>query len=282
MNPVRNASANAESSDIGVEHKASGDRDRQSAALHRENTAANRFWGAAKGVGGLLESGVGLAAGGAAAWTGVGAAAGALVVLHGADTAAAGLREMLTGAEQESFTEHGLASLLGQQTAELADAGIGVAGTLGVGAFSGLCRSEALVAKTVRWTDRLLPGEGMTGPFGDVLVSRLGTSIDRAQVLLHERVHRFLSPDAFAPFARARASMRSFLYSYSSLFRWGEEALAETVAQVGTKSMTGMSVGEAAAEGLSFPVTNGYVTLTDLGLEAAGAAGKALDAAHSY
>ena len=237
-----------------------------------------RAWGLAKTAGGALETAAGIAGGIASSWSGIGAAAGGAVTLHGADTTISGVRQMYSGQRTESLTSQGIAALTGSEAAgELADAGLGIAGTAGVGLATRIAASEPLAAKTVQWTDQLLPGEGMTGPYGDMLLSRLGSALDRAQVYIHEKVHSILSPAADGIFSGIRADLRSFLYSESQLMRYGEEALAETVAQVETRGDSGLSLADAVQKGLEFPIANGYVTIPGLAAEAAGAAGKVID-----
>lgn len=103
----------------------------------------DRFWGGLKAVGGAIETGAGLAlvsAGVATGWTGVGlllVAAGAVVTAHGLDTVQAGVRTVITGQNTDTFTSLGLQKAgLSRRAANLIDAGIGVAGTLGATAVA--------------------------------------------------------------------------------------------------------------------------------------------------
>ncbi|HKO54023.1 MAG TPA: hypothetical protein VJV79_40220 [Polyangiaceae bacterium] len=101
---------------------------------------------------------------------------------------------------------------------------------------------------------RLAAGEGMTTMFGDITVSSRGSTADRALVLLHEKVHQFFAPKLV--FLRGyRASTRYNSYTRSSLYRYIEEALAETIAQVGVLGFRKFFVG------VRFPVDNGYMYL---------------------
>jgi len=77
-------------------------------------------------------------------------------------------------------------------------------------------------------------------------------------VLLHERVHQALAP-RFYLLRDYRVSNRAGSYVRSSLWRYIEEAMAETVAQVGVRGVTEF------LEGVRFPVANGYVYLTRTG-----------------
>jgi len=49
-----------------------------------------------------------------------------------------------------------------------------------------------------------------------------------------------------------------WLYQRSHFFRYTEEALAETAAQVGTRDMTGLSFPQAVRQGLKFPLNPNY------------------------
>jgi len=77
-------------------------------------------------------------------------------------------------------------------------------------------------------------------------------------VLLHERVHQFLAPKLYL-LRRVRVENRIGSYFKSSLYRYIEEMLAETVAQVGVNGLSKVLVG------LKFPVANGYIYLTRAG-----------------
>jgi len=84
-------------------------------------------------------------------------------------------------------------------------------------------------------------------------------------------VHSFLSPDQSSFLSGVRADIRMGLYQRSNVFRYGEEALAETTAQLGTRSMTGLSRGQAIYKGLSFPMNGHYgISKTGLVVESAG------------
>jgi hypothetical protein len=104
--------------------------------------------------------------------------------------------------------------------------------------------------------DVTLPaGEGFTTFWGDIRVSTLGSATDRALVLLHEKVHQFLAPK-FYILREYRANARGMSYVRSSLWRYIEEALAETIAQVGVNGFRQFFTG------IRFPVGNGYMYLT--------------------
>ncbi|HKO50776.1 MAG TPA: hypothetical protein VJV79_23815 [Polyangiaceae bacterium] len=107
--------------------------------------------------------------------------------------------------------------------------------------------------------DATLPaGQGLTSYFGDNQVSSRGSASDRALALLHEKVHQFLAPKlAFLREYRANTLAKS--YTRSSLWRYIEEALCETIAQVGVLGFKKFFVG------VRFPVKNGYMFLTQGG-----------------
>jgi hypothetical protein len=101
-------------------------------------------------------------------------------------------------------------------------------------------------------------GTGWTTFWGDVEISSAGSANDRALVQLHERVHQLLAPKLYL-LRRVRVENRIGSYFKSSLYRYIEEMLAETVAQVGVNGLSKVLVG------LKFPVANGYVYLTRIG-----------------
>jgi hypothetical protein len=70
---------------------------------------------------------------------------------------------------------------------------------------------------------------------------------------------------------------RIALYQNSQLVRFAEEAAAETTAQVGTRSMSGLSLGEAIGTGIRFPFNGAYAPMSAWGIarEAIGMAGGA-------
>lgn len=105
---------------------------------------------------------------------------------------------------------------------------------------------------SVRQDPSLGAGQGSTSFWGNVQVSSKGSAADQAVVLLHERVHQFLAPklDILRSY---RASNRAGSYMRSSLWRYIEEALAETIAQVGVNGF------KQLVAGLKFPVDNGYM-----------------------
>jgi hypothetical protein len=106
----------------------------------------------------------------------------------------------------------------------------------------------------VRQDSTLPAGTGSTSFWGNITVSARGSANDQAIVLLHERVHQFLMPKLYI-LREYRASNRASSYMRSSLWRYIEEALAETVAQVGINGMSQFFTG------VRFPIQNGYMFL---------------------
>ena len=120
----------------------------------------DRFWGGVKMVGGALETAAGatlVAAGAATSEIGVGipiAAAGVFVTAHGADVTVSGARTMWNGAPVDTFTSQGLqAAGMSRTTANLADAGISMVGTLGAGALTRAPGVVSTVAETASATE---------------------------------------------------------------------------------------------------------------------------------
>jgi hypothetical protein len=107
---------------------------------------------------------------------------------------------------------------------------------------------------TIRRDPTLPAGEGSTSFWGNITVSTRGSATDQALVLLHEKVHQFLMPKLYI-LREYRASNRAGSYMRSSLWRYIEEALAETIAQVGVTGMRNFFVG------IRFPVQSGYMFL---------------------
>ncbi|HET9957435.1 MAG TPA: hypothetical protein VFQ61_23210 [Polyangiaceae bacterium] len=119
---------------------------------------------------------------------------------------------------------------------------------------------------SIRQDPTQVAGAGYTTMWGDIVVSSLGSAADRAVVLLHEKVHQFLAPKLYI-LREYRASNRYASYTRSSLYRYIEEALAETIAQVGVNGM------KQFFSGIRFPVQSGYMYLTKGGGYAAAFAG---------
>ena len=104
---------------------------------------------------------------------------------------------------------------------------------------------------------------GNTTVYGDIEYLSSLTGDLKAETILHERVHSFLTPKLY-PLRNLRVVMTINGYNKSFLLNYLEEALAETVAQVGTYGLKNALVG------IKFPIRENYVTLTQMGTEAAG------------
>ncbi|MFJ7215540.1 SpvB/TcaC N-terminal domain-containing protein [Amycolatopsis sp. NPDC098790] len=92
----------------------------------------NRVVGGLKLVGGFAESATGAAFGAATSWTGVGAVAGAVVFVHGADTAATGLRQLYSGEDESSLTSQAIQATTGlsKETVDRGEAVVSLGTTL--------------------------------------------------------------------------------------------------------------------------------------------------------
>ena len=101
-------------------------------------------------------------------------------------------------------------------------------------------------------------GSGFADWWGDITISTQGSQTDRALVLLHEKVHQFFVAKLYI-LREYRVANRVGSYVRSSIYRYFEEMLAETIAQVGVNGF------KQAFVGLRFPVKNGYVFLMKAG-----------------
>ncbi len=112
-------------------------------------------------------------------------------------------------------------------------------------------------------------GEGATNSWGDVELATQGTLSEQKLAMFHERVHQILTPK-FYKLRRLRVEWKEGSYWNSSLYRYIEEALAETVAQVGVNGFSKFFLG------LRFPVENQYVYVMRGGGFSPAMAGKGL------
>ncbi|MBO9593975.1 MAG: hypothetical protein J7599_13790, partial [Niabella sp.] len=110
-----------------------------------------RIWGAVKAVGGVVEMIAGGAGGVATSWTGLGAVAGGAAVVHGADVATAGFKELWTGQPAQTFTVQGISKGLqaagvseqkANTVAGYTDAGVSIVLTAGVGLAANASKAE--------------------------------------------------------------------------------------------------------------------------------------------
>jgi hypothetical protein len=95
---------------------------------------------------------------------------------------------------------------------------------------------------------------GRTTPWGDIVISTNLPAKERALVLAHEQGHQFLKPKLYL-LRKFRIENQLKSYFHSSLWRYLEEALMETQAQLRAGSFL-ESFG-----GVAFPVMGGYVYL---------------------
>ena len=104
---------------------------------------------------------------------------------------------------------------------------------------------------------------GITNEYGDIVIEQSLSPQDKLATLYHEQVHQVLTPKLyFLRNVRIQLAMEGYNRSY--LLRYLEEALAQTVAELRTKGITGLP------DGIQFPVKNGYVTVAKMGKEVAG------------
>jgi hypothetical protein len=107
-------------------------------------------------------------------------------------------------------------------------------------------------------TAELEPGvAGVTSSYGDITLDWKLSPEEQRLTLDHERVHAFLSP-RFGPLRQIRARLAMSGYSRSILLRYVEEAAAETYAQVRASGIRGVITG------ITFPIQNGYITVTQI------------------
>ena len=93
---------------------------------------------------------------------------------------------------------------------------------------------------------------GEASPYGFIRVARNQSMTEQRLTLLHELVHRYLSPRT-GPF-QIRAELRMSAYARSSLLQYLEEAMAEGYAQLRVNGLA------QAVQALRFPLNGGYVT----------------------
>jgi hypothetical protein len=116
-------------------------------------------------------------------------------------------------------------------------------------------RAAGLRYKPTITRDPTMPaGEGWTSFYGNIRMSSRGSTTEQALVSVHEKVHQFLMPKLYL-LRDYRANARARSYFHSSLWRYIEEALCETIAQVGVNGFRELFVG------IRFPVSNGYMYL---------------------
>lgn len=87
--------------------------------------------------------------------------------------------------------------------------------------------------------------KGLTTWWGDIDINPAYLPVSRT-TLLHESVHRFLSPRLTSVLGYRRGLMKKWFYEKSHLLKYAEEALAESYATLSLR------------KGLAFPFTHGY------------------------
>ncbi len=122
-----------------------------------------------------------------------------------------------------------------------------------------------ILYRSKAYPDYSLPeGFGSTNPLtGNMKYSPYGSAKSIRLAKIHEKVHSVLTPK-LQVLRGVRLVPRYNSYIKSGIFRYLEEALAETIAQVIVNGL------REVVTGLSFPVKNGYVTLAQIGTEAKG------------
>jgi hypothetical protein len=98
---------------------------------------------------------------------------------------------------------------------------------------------------------------GDTDAYGVIRVARNQSLTEQRLTLLHELVHRYLSPRV-GPLRQFRAELRMAGYTRSALLRYLEEALAEGYAQLRINGLA------QAVQALRFPLEGGYVVVSQL------------------
>jgi hypothetical protein len=107
------------------------------------------------------------------------------------------------------------------------------------------------------------PGKmGSTSAYGDIKISTNISLEEQRLTLYHELIHSIFSPRV-APLRQLRARLSMSAYNRSAIMKYIEEALAETYAQLKVKGFS----WENAQTGITFPVAEGYVTVSQLAVE---------------
>lgn len=101
---------------------------------------------------------------------------------------------------------------------------------------------------------------GETDWWGNIAVIRNQSFAEQRVTLYHEWVHRSLSPRV-GPLRQLRARLRASGYWRSALLRYLEEAMAESYGQLRAYGFGNI------LKGVAFPISGGYVTLSELGAE---------------
>jgi RHS repeat-associated protein len=198
--------------------------------------AVTSLMGGLKAVGGGLEMVAGGAAGTGTSWTGVGVAGmvgGGLAIGHGADTFQSGVRQLFSGERTDSLTSTGLqAAGMSPQAANLTDAGIGIALSMGASAGSSALRtSGGLVhmttpgnAASIAQNGQLI-GNNFAGPVANASASSaglalrtgLGAGSNAAVAIPSQAAGAFAPVVGIGPFTTWQASMGHMYTANGSL-----------------------------------------------------------------
>jgi|GEM_PF-4658247 len=107
---------------------------------------------------------------------------------------------------------------------------------------------------TLTFDSGLEKGTGYIDKFGNMTVSSEGTALDRLQARLHEQFHSWFSPrDNGGWLNNFRADVRDASVQLSQALRYGEEAGAQTYAEIASLRLSGKSFSEAVSDGLRYP-----------------------------
>ncbi|HEX5749058.1 MAG TPA: SpvB/TcaC N-terminal domain-containing protein [Archangium sp.] len=164
----------------------------------------DRAMGALKLVGGLAEAAAGATVGVATSWTGVGAVAGGAVFIHGADVAASGLQQLITGKQTSSLTSKAMqAAGVDPHSAEMIDGGISIIGSLG--ASAAINAPRAALSLTTR------AGAGAAGSAVAPSSKALGAALEAAGIVrpTQSAAHHIVAGSASSA-APARAVLQRF------------------------------------------------------------------------
>jgi len=117
---------------------------------------------------------------------------------------------------------------------------------------TGLARRQLFHNPSLSFSDSLPRGVlGATDRLGNMTISGLLPPHERALTIYHESVHSFFSA-RLSILQGPRGALIESVYGKSQLFRYAEEALAESYAQVMVNGLRGLP------RGLVFPLTNDY------------------------
>ncbi|MCS3795320.1 SpvB/TcaC N-terminal domain-containing protein [Niastella sp. OAS944] len=262
----------------------------------------NRFVGGLRMVGGGFEmvAGAGLfSAGVATSEFGIGLAGiagGAVVVGHGADTAGTGLAMLISGRDIDTLTSQGLQEAgLTRTQANLADAGIGIVGTLGASAAT---KAPGLAAEGIRLSEPSITVSHAAGaPSAAGLTNPMGYAIGhtRVGVTLGDGSATVWSHLTVPATGRATMSGGTLVESGNALISTGENlapkfasmATVPVTAEEANAALTAMRAAAPEAvplvtEGAATVTTSSGVVLTAAEASKLGEAGVTVGSAGNY